>query len=239
MGIALDYAPSQPFYRVRWFRRAAVWAVVVMAVGVAVYWKGEWVYRRGRFLYWQHRCMEHVDAAGTVAMDVPAAPAGSPWRGVSSGMSSDFPELMGMERSCDSPGFGTGIVFAGLGGEMEFGLYRHRIVSPAGERMVMGFAHSHHAGVSNIGEEDAGFSFLLMKPGGIVEDVEAVGNERNHFDVAVLRPGDAMRVYAGQPDPADGGAFFVDFELNGVRHRARFAINATGDELGCVITPPM
>ena len=46
-------------------------------------------------------------------------------------------------------------------------------------------------------------------------------------------------VYAGQPDPTDLSAFTIEFDLDKIRHTARFKLNA-GDMVDLVsITPPL
>src|SRR5438128_1167983 len=64
----LEYAPGAPLRRRRW-RRRAIYALMIVAAGVAVWRTAPAFFRQARYVYWQSRCMSFTAPANFVAYE--------------------------------------------------------------------------------------------------------------------------------------------------------------------------
>ena len=87
-----------------------------------------------------------------------------------------------------------------------------------GGMMASWSSHGWHSGIHVI--VDAGRTLQLLaaviEPGSLASPPKAVGRPAPALGIEV-RPGDRLRLYAGQPDPADPSRFTIDYDCNGVR----------------------
>ena len=232
MSNALDYAPRQKWYRRRRVWRAAVWVVTLVVIGGTFYWGGPVAYRRGRILYWQHRCMVHVDPPGMVVGEVTVNPT--------AGLDRDYKAVCE-----DSKGLRYSIESWTSGGWItgESAVFLHARKCAAGERLVVMEFRCSEVGTSPNAYVSA-LAVWVLQPGSLTEDPRAISagvwQDLGSEWLTMLTGGQTLRVLAGECDPADEAGILVPFERDGVRHVARFKLNATGDDVErVVIVPPM
>ena len=243
MPLALDYAPRLPWYKRRLTRRLTTSAFVLLLIATPAWYFGPLAYRRATFLYWQQRCMSHLDPPGTIAMDSPPVSAGT-FRPTTTGLPWPVPEWQRYRDSTKSaPGFSELPFFEIMiwteGGDCR-PVFLHKRTCPAGDRLVMALAHSDHADMHGAYFCHTGIEAFLIIPGTFLNDPCLPSYLRDfHLSLPLLDP-DSLRIYTGQPDPADPAAFTIDFDLNGTRHTARFALTPAGDQINLLsVTPPL
>jgi hypothetical protein len=242
MTAPLDYAPRQRFFKTRRFRRAVLWTLILAFISVSAYFFGPGIYRRTVFLYWQHCCMTYVIPPGTVAMDMPAGGSA----GTSSGLAEPvtWRRFLGSIPDQSSPVFPF-VIFPDprlfdISKPFSYIIMMHQRSVPGGERLVVATAHSEETGLhieyDDVPKRYAGIGGAIFSPGSWNIDPHVIKG----FDFPLeLAPADSLRVYTGQPDPANAAAFTVDFDLNGVRHTARFVLGADGKTVTHTVMPPL
>jgi hypothetical protein len=227
MTTAIDYAPPLPWHRRRKVRRAAIWFAALLLLVLAACYFAPPTCRRARILYWQHRCMTHAEPPGTRVVEASIDPA--------SGFETRF-----NSRCADSQGFNRALAgraaVALPGGNVVF-LHSRRCA--AGERLVS----VQYALVTLATRPLAGVvapDIVIIDPGSLTQDPKSISLPFRFHLLSHVSTGDTFRAYAGQIDPADDAAFAIDFDVNTVRHTARFRLNPTGDGIDMVsVTPPI
>jgi hypothetical protein len=216
MPTALDYAPPIPWHRRRKLRRAAIVGAILITLTTLGYIYGPAASRRATMLYWQHRCMTHLDPPSTLKAEISTTlPYSHP-------LSSDYRSFFDtVDPMCLGNVDDTG------------GLFLHARNSLAGQRLVCFTFFEIGSHVVLIGG--------VFQPGTLWRDphYNSPSIPPNYCNILVL-PGDTLRFYAGQPDPADESAFDIPLEYNGKPHTMHFRLNARGDATELVsITPPL
>ena len=226
MGMVLDYAPRQVWWRRRRVRRAVGVAVLVILLGVGVWWAWGPVNRRARVLYWQRECMRWEWPRGTVVWE----------RGKGAGAPGCFVELAKMLKA--------------LGGEVPYEdvVFVHGRRSIAGERLVV-------AVFIPVGGTGPALVVRLVKPGGVAQNPAVMRWQWQDLPGALaeflITPEQAMdevgipkrearrvRVFAAELDGRNEAKFVLPVEVDGVRYVIEGTLNARGDDVGFVVRGP-
>jgi hypothetical protein len=228
MTTPIDYAPPLPWHRRKLLRRALIAIVILLLFALAAYYFGPAVYRRARILYWQHRCMNHVDPPTKVAARIRTDIF--PFEVLSHTPCEDSVSL---ERSLAPnlppyPGWWSGSVFV------------HSRKSAAVERLVV--VECYFATPLESMFSPKLTQITILEPGMLFSEPRCITCRGVAGDAAALPDNgySVLTVYAGQPDPTDESAFTISFDLDSTRHEARYRLTPAGDAVDLVsITPPM
>jgi hypothetical protein len=201
-GVLVDYAPLPPWYRRPRARRITLGVFVgaILLLGV-YYWP--LIRAQGTRLYWEHRCLNHQAAAGTISY---------------SNDPQDIPSLSG-GGVASRPAWGTGPYAIRQIPELEKlfkrslepALFLHGRKAPSGpQRLVI-------VQMGRLPNDPYNRIFLSLTnhqplwTSGTIPATPSGGLEM------CLKSTDVVRLYHGQPDPNDGSAFTIDYDLNGTR----------------------
>jgi hypothetical protein len=221
----LDYAPAPPVLRRRWVRRLILGMVLLSALGAAVQW-GPGAYRQASVLYWQRQCMRYTAPgemvvyesdpnAGAVLQSADRhyqlAAAGSWGRSATRTATGYLPECWN-RFSRVAPGFlppTAPVVFL------------HELRTPSGQRRLVSVVATFEPSELPLFISGYDVSATVIAPatwrmlprnrtGGVALSVLSGPQPKPPH----------VRVYAGQPDPADPSHFTIRYEVDGVEHVA-------------------
>jgi hypothetical protein len=217
----LDYAPAPPVLRRRWARRSMLGMVLLTAVAAGAWW-GPGAYRRASVLYWQRQCMRYTAPGEWVAYESDPV-AGAALR--SADPHYQFAPLAGRPRKPMATGYlpecWTRFVQANPGFPTASGpiLFLHELRTPSGRSRLVAVAGAFDPLTlpQFINGYDVG--------GEVIEPATWTTPSQNRTGgmfisvLTDLRPEPPhLRVYAGQPDPADPSHFTIRYEVEGVTH---------------------
>jgi hypothetical protein len=201
-------------------------AVTGLIIGFAAWMWGPETYRRMRILHWQGRVMEHRELPGTVRYTYVIGGGESV---IASATNDSFRDALGQNANagwrCVDP-----VIFL------------HARKSKGGERLV-GVSFSHHE-LESVYVPIA--RIHISMPATFSEPPRAlhvrpevglfltVGESERLFNV---KPGDVVKVYAGQASAADEAAFEIPFDVGEGKYVAklRLAENAMKVEVDSVV----
>jgi hypothetical protein len=193
----LAYAPATPWRRRRRAIRRAVLAVLLLAAAGCFWWWHEPLIAHGRLLYWQHKCQTHTFApdavvasssglAGTTAAPIPAY-----WTA--------YEGTVGQGGGSPRSGFAETIVFL------------HGRRSPAGHERVVA-VHCLPLYLTSASVVQA-MTPLVVRPAAVwpltSRPILYPGSFRGGYPVHAT-----VRVFGGQPDPADPSHFTIAYTVN-------------------------
>jgi hypothetical protein len=206
-GAVLEYAAGTP--RPQW-RRWAVVIVGLLLVGMVISYRQP-ILRRGRLLYWQHRCLTYTRPARTPVLTTqPSAaqdrdylpyPRGYPprplmWYGTSPECWRELEGLRWPGLQGARSGFGLRTVFL------------HERVSPAGHRRLVRVESIY----GNALQPQYGYDVTVLAPGTLWRDPKEVSPRFGFAASGRYIPAD---YYFGQPDLDDASHFTIEYAVAG------------------------
>jgi hypothetical protein len=200
----IDYAPRPHALRGPRARRIAIILGAILLIG-AMLWVGPRALRRWQVLRWQRQCLSYVAPPDQVVHETD--PAEIPtllapplnYRGsLAAGQAFYIPAAYG--NLVVSQSVGTAFL--------------HERASPdGGRRLVAVDLFSGGGGAGGAGGSISLLATVIEPAAGAIATIT-----RGDGQTIARRPGDKLRVFAGQPDPNDASHFTIDYDLNGVRH---------------------
>jgi hypothetical protein len=218
----LDYAPRPPVLRRRWVRRAIL-AVFLLAVTAAGASWGPGVYRRASLLYWQRQCLGYAAPADQLVYESdPLAGSalraadrhyqfiptgwGAPRKPVATGYLPDCWTRFGKA----SPGFAIATQPV---------LFLHELKTRSGQPRLVAVAGAFNPTELPLFISGHDVQVLTIEPGTWKTLPQ---NRTGGIALSVLSGPQPqpphLRIYAGQPDPADPSHFTIRYEVDGVEH---------------------
>ena len=243
MSHPIDYAPPAPWHRRRRWRRAITALALVAALAAGLRF-GPRAGRRARVLYWQHQCMTFMLPADQIVYDdTPAglnALAGRPGYTQVDGRLGRVPfgprpHPPGMLAACHEPAcYAT---FASLcnpisGSDSGAVVFLHERISHTGLRRLVAVQTAPTRFLWDRFDELYGRRVSTYAAAGWWPD--AVAGRRWFRDVSsgpMVGNPPTLRIYAGQPDPADPARFSVRYEVGGETHIALGRLTDAGDDI--------
>ena len=214
----LDYARPKPFLtrrRVRWI----VLGVLVLTLGVTALWNRRWIdiqCRQIETLYWQRQCAAFSIAPDQVVYDDDPARVADPTGASQTG---------GLTREIAYPDGHTALIWdhyfftilwlraAPLPPTPQGTIFLHERFTPAGERFILACIV-----IPGAKGDSAEFQLHEFRPASWSRGVA----RRNSLITTIpeidraLAEGKHVRLYGGQPDPADRTHFTIRCEIDGV-----------------------
>jgi hypothetical protein len=229
----LSYAPPPMWHRRRLFRRIVLCLVLVAMAGAGTRW-GPQYYRQGRLLYWQRKCMEYRAPADQVVYDRgPGAAAllATSHEYLTLAAPSNLPAPVGREPACLTS-YQQGVGTPSPGGGV---LFMHTLRVPSGaDRLVIVRSNFRHDTppmfIPGFDLEVSVTELATWKS----PPKDVTGAMEIDVMSSILQTPPRMRIFAGQPDPADPAHFTIRYEFNGKRfiadgHFKEWPAIGTGD----------
>ena len=213
----LDYAARpHPLRSARSRRVAIVVGALLLLAGIA--WVTPRAFRRLQVTHWQRQCLDYAAPADRVVFDNDPA---------------EIPKLLALPLPYQGslavghaylipPQYRKLIVSQSVGTA-----FLHERITPQGE--------PRRVAVDLFGGTMPPPNNTMMFNATVLDATSAARSARSMVTITrgdgasiTLQPGDKLRVFAGQPDPADASHFTIDYVLNGTRHTIDGWLKADG-----------
>jgi hypothetical protein len=229
--IAIDYAPRASM---RWkaIRRGVVWLVVLVTLGAGMKW-GPRVWYQARLLYWQRQCINFALPADFVVYEEEPAAAAALMGSDQGYVSLALMRRIGSYSYNEAHRSVAAVYLAGSDRHLQdllpakpWGsriatpmatIFMHAVQTPAGQRRLVIVRYSPEQGTFTprfVSDRNTFWVSIVPAPlvGTPTSTMESVAGD---FSSAWPRQPPNVRIFAGQPDPADPSHFTIRYQMWG------------------------
>lgn len=218
---ALDYAPRPRAHRHRWLRRMVLAGMLIALLLISARW-GRSAWTRAAFLYHQRACMNYTAPPDQVVFD------SNPARVAALVKDPNFVIYRGCAfRRLPSGWQAITAAFARPSPHAIVFLHERHVA--AGSLSLVSLERTAAADESALFVDGYDVDPIVLQPATLNQPLRGISGPSGDLDVLDgWGPHTDIRIYAGQPDPADASHFTIRFEMGGAIHTVDGYLNVGG-----------
>jgi hypothetical protein len=185
----LDYAPQPAWHRRKSAHRIILAAVLLLGLLASLKWAAP-AWNHARLLYYQRRCLSHLDPSNKILYDSKAPPA-----------SANLSDWQNFYALFSPPGGRSGVM-----------LFVHELRHKDGTPRLVAIEASNHPQTipAEFNAATQTFEYTTIQPAGLFKYAKLSFND-SWKSTLKLQDGAPLQINAGQPDPADPSHFTLQY----------------------------